>query len=103
MLYFFSEQSCLPLPKRLQIVLLNLDCHLVLLKLYHWVTQDFDGSHRSSVTSTISNSSHSGITAWEVFKSRSDLIFELANCILGEKSLLQVLGALVVVLLGFVN
>ena len=102
-LHFLSEQARLPLPKRLQIVLLNLDRHLIFLKVNHRVAQNFNSRHRGSVTGAVANSCHSSIAAWEVFKSRSDLILKLGDRLLGKKGLLQVLGALVVILFGFVN
>ena len=98
-----SEQARFPLPERLQVVLLHFNCHLVLLEVDHRVAQDLDGRHRRCIALAVAHARHTGVAAWEIFEPRGDFVFQLLNRFLAEKGLLEVLGALVVVLLGLVD
>lgn len=100
---FLPEQACFPLPERLQIVLFDLNRHLILLEINHWVAQDLDCRHRRSVALAVSNTRNAGIATWQVFKSWSNLVLKLLDSFLGKQSLLKVLCALIVVLLSLVD
>lgn len=63
-LYLLSQQTCFPLPKRLQVVLLYFNRHLIFFKINHRVAKDLDGCHGGSIALAVAYSCDSGVTTW---------------------------------------